>query len=438
MTIVTTSPRSPESSALNVLSAEQTRVLHKAAWRLIPLLALAYFFNYLDRTSVGYAALQMTDELGLTATQFGLGAGIMFFGYCLCEVPSNLAMFRFGARLWMARIMITWGLAAAATALVIGPYSFYVVRLILGIAEAGFFPGVIFFLTLWFPAQYRTRVLAWFTVATPISFLVGGPLSIWLLQMHGFLGLAGWQWMFIIEGIPACILGMITLKVLTNHPAQAKWLSHNERELLAGMLADEQSKGQHSHGFKAALKDPRVWILSTITFSFTLGSYGIGIWLPQMLKAHGVEVSMIGWVAAIPYFFATIGLLIWAKHVDRTGKGIFNLTLAMLLAGFALLFALKMDSLVPALAGITLALVGTIAGKTIFYTLPGKFLRGQAAAGGIALINSIGAFGGFVGPYLMGFLKDYTGSFTAGLTVMGCIMFVAAGMVLSLRLFLRE
>lgn len=438
MAIVTTSPRPDTSDGASALSAEQTRVLHKAAWRLIPLLALAYFFNYLDRTSVGYAALQMTEQLGLTATQFGLGAGIMFFGYCLCEVPSNLAMYRFGARLWMARIMITWGLAAAATALVVGPYSFYAVRFILGIAEAGFFPGVIFFLTLWFPAQYRTRVLAWFTVATPISFLVGGPLSIWLLQMHGAWGLAGWQWMFLIEGLPACVLGLITLKVLSNHPAQARWLSSDEREVLTGMLAEEQGKGQHSHGFQAALKDPRVWILSSITFSFTLGSYGIGIWLPQMLKAQGVEISMIGWVAAIPYFFATVGLLVWARHVDRTGKGILNLTLTMLLAGIALLFALQMDSLVPALAGITLALVGTIAGKTIFYTLPGKFLRGQAAAGGIALINSIGAFGGFVGPYLMGFLKDYTGSFTAGLMVMGCILFVAAAMVISLRMFLRE
>ncbi|EJF68272.1 putative 4-hydroxyphenylacetate permease [Pseudomonas sp. Ag1] len=438
MAIVTTPASGAPAITAVVLDAEQTRVLHKAAWRLIPLLALAYFFNYLDRTSAGYAALQMTEQLGLTATQFGLGAGIMFVGYCLCEVPSNLAMYRFGARRWMARIMITWGIAAAATAWVVGPYSFYAMRLVLGVAEAGFFPGVIFFLTLWFPAQYRTRVLAWFTAATPISFLVGGPLSVWLLQMHGIWGLAGWQWMFLIEGVPACILGLITLKVLTNQPSEAKWLSAKERAVLTGLLAEEQSQGQHRHGFKAALKDPRVWILSSITFSFTLGSYGIGIWLPQMLKAHGVEISMIGWVAAIPYFFATIGLLVWAKHVDRTGKGIFNLTVAMLLAGLALLVALQMDTLVAALAGITLALVGTIAGKTIFYTLPGKFLRGQAAAGGIALINSIGAFGGFVGPYLMGFLKDYTGSFTAGLMVMGCIMFVAAAMVMSLRLFLRE
>lgn len=420
------------------LSELQQRALRKAAWRLIPLLALAYFFNYLDRTSVGYAALQMTDQLGLTASQFGLGAGIMFVGYCLCEVPSNLAMYRYGARLWMARIMITWGLAAAATALVVGPYSFYIIRFILGVAEAGFFPGVIFFLTLWFPLQYRTRVLAWFTVATPISFLVGGPLSIWLLQMHGALGLAGWQWMFIIEGLPACILGLITLKVLANRPSEAKWLSTEERDALDSLLAAETGKTQKSHAFKGALKDPRVWILSSITFSFTIGTYGIGIWLPQMLKAQGVELSMIGWIASIPYFFSTIGLLFWARHVDRTGKGILNLVIALVLAGLALMLALQMSALIPALIGITLALVGTISAKTIFYTLPAKFLSGQAAAGGIALINSIGAFGGFVGPSLMGYLKETTQSFTAGLMVMGCILFFAAVMALVLKLFMRE
>ena len=438
MTDVTTPASTLPKPQFDAVTDLQRRAMNKAAWRLIPLLALAYFFNYLDRTSVGYAALQMTDQLGLTAAQFGLGAGIMFVGYCLCEVPSNLAMYRFGARLWMARIMITWGLAAAATAFVVGPYSFYVIRFILGVAEAGFFPGVIFFLTLWFPAQYRTRVLAWFTVATPISFLVGGPLSIWLLQMHGILGLAGWQWMFIIEGLPACVLGLITLKVLANRPSEAKWLSGEERDALNDMLEKEKRSARTGHAFRTALKDPRVWILSSITFSFTIGTYGIGIWLPQMLRAQGVEISMIGWVAAIPYFFSTIGLLFWARHVDRTGKGILNLIIALMLAGLALLFALNMNALAPALIGITLALVGTISAKTIFYTLPARFLSGQAAAGGIALINSIGAFGGFVGPYLMGFLKDYTNSFSAGLMVMGCILFFAALMALSLRLFMRD
>lgn len=438
MTNVATPDSNMSLPEINVHSDLQKRAMRKAAWRLIPLLALAYFFNYLDRTSVGYAALQMTDDLGLTAAQFGLGAGIMFVGYCLCEVPSNLAMYRFGARIWMARIMITWGLAAAATAFVVGPYSFYIVRFFLGVAEAGFFPGVIFFLTLWFPMQYRTRVLAWFTVATPISFLVGGPLSIWLLQMHGIWGLAGWQWMFIIEGLPACLLGLITLTVLANRPSEAKWLSTEERDALQGMLDEEKSKSDKRHDFATALKDPRVWILSSITFSFTIGTYGIGIWLPQMLKAQGVEISMIGWVAAIPYFFSTIGLLFWAKHVDRTGKGILNLIIALVMAGMALMFALNMDALIPALIGITLALVGTISAKTIFYTLPAKFLSGQAAAGGIALINSIGAFGGFVGPYLMGYLKDYTQSFSAGLMVMGCILFVAALMAMTLRFFMRD
>lgn len=438
MTNVTTAAAPLAPAETEVLSAVQKRALRKAAWRLIPLLALAYFFNYLDRTSVGYAALQMTDQLGLTAAQFGLGAGIMFVGYCLCEVPSNLAMYRFGARLWMARIMITWGLAAAATAFVVGPYSFYAIRLLLGIAEAGFFPGVIFFLTLWFPLQYRTRVLAWFTVATPISFLVGGPLSIWLLQMHGLLGLAGWQWMFIIEGIPACILGLVTLKVLANRPSEAKWLDAQEREALAGLLAAEGDKAQKRHAFTAALKDPRVWILSSITFSFTIGTYGIGIWLPQMLKGQGVELGLIGWVAAVPYFFSTVGLLMWARHVDRTGRGITNLVTALVLAGLALILALKMNALVPALIGITLAMVGTISAKTIFYTLPAKFLSGQAAAGGIALINSVGAFGGFVGPFVMGYLKEATGSFSAGLMAMACILFIAAIMAGCLKLYMRD
>lgn len=435
--VTTTTSHLPQSQP-EVHSGLQRRAMKKAAWRLIPLLALAYFFNYLDRTSVGYAALQMTDQLGLTAAQFGLGAGIMFVGYCLCEVPSNLAMYRFGARVWMARIMISWGLAAAATAWVIGPYSFYAVRFILGVAEAGFFPGVIFFLTLWFPAQYRTRVLAWFTVATPISFLVGGPLSIWLLQMHGIWGLAGWQWMFLIEGIPACVLGLITLKVLANRPSEAKWLTQEERDALNDMLEKEAGKDQKRHDFGVVLKDSRVWILSSITFSFTIGTYGIGIWLPQMLKAHGVEISMIGWVAAIPYFFSTLGLLFWAKYVDRTGRGILNLVIALVLAGLALMFALNMNALAPALIGITLALVGTISAKTIFYTLPAKFLSGRAAAGGIALINTFGAFGGFVGPYLMGYLKDATQSFTAGLMVMGCVLLFAALMAVSLRFFMRD
>ncbi|PLR35567.1 MFS transporter [Chimaeribacter coloradensis] len=435
---VTSHPAEENRGGIAPLTAEENRLLMKAAWRLIPLLGLAYFFNYLDRTSVGYAALQMSAQLGLSAAQFGLGAGIMFVGYCLCEVPSNLAMYRYGARLWLARIMITWGLVAAAMALVTGPWSFYTLRFLLGVAEAGFFPGVIFFLSVWFPVQFRTRVLAWFTVATPVSFLIGGPLSTSLLQLHGVLGMDGWQWMFIIEGLPACLLGLLTLRYLANRPEEAAWLTPAEKKTFTRLLAAEQTgRGKNEH-FRAALRDVRVWLLSGITFSFTLGTYGIGIWLPQMIKAQGIETSLIGWLAAIPYFFSTLGLIYWAKLVDKSGRAVLHLIGALVLAAAALIISLYIESLLPAMVGITVALVGTISAKTIFYTLPGKFLRGQAAAGGIALINSIGAFGGFAGPFIMGMAKEATHSFSTGMMLMGCVIIFAAFLALLLLFYLDD
>jgi MFS family permease len=415
----------------------EQQAVRKAAWRFIPLLALAYFFNYLDRTSVGFAALTMNRDLGLTATQFGWGAGIMFAGYCICEVPSNLALYRFGARRWLARIMITWGLMAAATALAVGPTSFYVIRLLLGIGEAGFFPGVIFFLAVWFPASYRTRVLAWFTVSTPLSSLIGGPLSSWLLQLDGVLGLAGWKWMFIVEGLPACLLGYLVLKLLADKPADAQWLSADERYALQSAFDREGASAQKKKDFRAALKDVRVYVLAMISFGFTMGSYGIGIWLPQMLKAHGMSVTQTGWFSAVPYFFATIALLWWAKRVDRKGGHIANLAAGLFIGAIALGVSTYFHQLLPALVGITLALIGTIAGRTIFYTLPARFLSGQAAAGGLALINSIGALGGFAGPYLVGSLKDSFGTFTAGMFGLAIVLGVTTLLTLSLYAFDR-
>ncbi|MGU7769182.1 MFS transporter [Burkholderia sp. MR1-5-21] len=418
-------------------STLEQQAVKKAAWRFIPLLALAYFFNYLDRTSVGFAALTMNHDLGLTATQFGWGAGIMFAGYCLCEVPSNLALYRFGARRWLARIMITWGFFAAATALAEGPASFYAIRLLLGIGEAGFFPGVIFFLAVWFPASYRTRVLAWFTVSTPLSSLVGGPLSTWLLRMDGFLGLAGWKWMFIVEGLPACALGFLVLKMLADKPADATWLSPQERQALQSAF-DREGTARQKKDFGAALKDARTYILAMISFGFTMGSYGIGIWLPQMLKAHGMSVTQTGWVSAIPYFFATIALLWWAKRVDRRGGPVANLAAGLLIGAVALGVSTHFHQLAPAMTGVTLALIGTIAGRTIFYTLPNRFLSGQAAAGGLALINSIGALGGFAGPYLVGYLKDSFGTFTAGMIGLSVVLLVTTLLTLSLYAFNTE
>ncbi|MCY0853165.1 MFS transporter [Cupriavidus sp. D39] len=425
-------------SEIAIDSHIEARAVKKAAWRFIPLLALAYFFNYLDRTSVGFASLTMNQDLGLTATQFGWGAGIMFAGYCVFEVPSNLALYRFGARRWIARIMITWGLMAAATALATGPTSFYIIRLLLGIGEAGFFPGVIFFLAVWFPARYRTRVLAWFTVSTPLSSLVGGPLSTWLLRMDGVLGLAGWKWMFIIEGLPACVLGFLVLRMLADTPADAKWLLPEERGALQKAFEREGAASGKKKDFRVALKDPRVYLLAMISFGFTMGSYGIGIWLPQMLKAHGMSVMETGWLAALPYFFATIGLLWWAKHVDRNGRRVANLAVALAIGAIALGVSTYFKTLTPAMVGITLALIGTISARTIFFTLPARFLSGQAAAGGLALINSIGALGGFAGPYLVGYLKDSFGTFTAGMLGLAIVLAITTLLTLSLFALIRD
>jgi MFS family permease len=310
-----------------------------------------------------------------------------------------------------------------------------VIRLLLGIGEAGFFPGVIFFLAVWFPASYRTRVLAWFTVSTPLSSLVGGPLSAWLLKLDGLLGLAGWKWMFIVEGLPACILGFFVLKMLADRPADAKWLSPEERQALQSAFDREGNASQKNKDFGAALKDVRMYILAMISFGFTMGSYGIGIWLPQMLKAHGMSVTQTGWVSAVPYFFATIALLWWAKRVDRRGGHIANLAAGLFIGAVALGISTCFEQLVPALTGITLALIGTIAGRTIFYTLPARFLSGQAAAGGLALINSIGALGGFAGPYLVGYLKDSFGTFTAGMVGLAVVLVITTLLTLSLYAF---
>jgi sugar phosphate permease len=412
--------------------------IRKAGWRLIPIVALGYFLAYLDRTSVGFGALTMLKTLEMSATQFGLGAGLMFAAYCLCEVPSNLGLYRYGARRWIARIMISWGIAAAATGLAIGPKSFYLTRIVLGIAEAGFFPGVVFYLTLWFPKPYRTRVLAWFTVSTPLSSFVGGPLSVSLLHLDGTWGLAGWQWMFIAEGLPACVLGIVTLYMLTDRPKDAKWLTPGERDALERVLANEVKTDPQTHVFLPVLRDPRTYILGLISFSFSMGSYGVAIWLPQILKGHGISITMTGWLSAIPYFFASALMLIWAAHVDRTGKRIFHLALTCLLGALGLIFSILFNQLLPAMIGITFALIGTITARTVFFTIPSRFLSGQAAAGGIALINCIGAFGGFVGPYLVGYLKDRTGEFSAGMIGMAVVLIIATGLTVSLRAFMKD
>jgi ACS family tartrate transporter-like MFS transporter len=414
----------------------QTAV-HKAALRFVPLLTIAYLFNYLDRTSLGFAALTMNQQLGLTASQFGLAAGAFFLGYSVFEIPSNLLLYRFGARRWIARIMISWGLVSAATAFVVGPNSFYTLRLLLGIAEAGFFPGVTFFLAAWFPAQYRTRMLAWFLIGIPLSSLVGAPVCGMLLQMDGIWGLAGWQWLFLLVSLPCIPLGLLTLKLLADRPQVAHWLTAGERDALIDVLASEVRERPHS-SLLAALKDPRVLICTAIQFGFTLGSYGIGIWLPLMLKEYHLSNLAIGWIAAIPYLFASLGMILWAHHVDRKGNRIVNLALACLLGGIGLLAPIASGSVGLAVIGFSAALVGVTAARAIFWTIPTRFLTGVAAAGGLAFINSIATVGGFVGPSMMGWLKEFSGTYVAGLLAVAAIMLAATAASMSLKFFITR
>ncbi|MFZ0811909.1 MFS transporter [Bradyrhizobium sp.] len=430
-------PGNSELSGPMAADAVLQSAVHKAAVRFVPLLTIAYLFNYLDRTSLGFAALTMNKQLGLSPSQFGLAAGIFFLGYSVFEIPSNLLLYRVGARRWLARIMISWGLVSAATAFVVGPHSFYGLRFLLGVMEAGFFPGVTFFLAAWFPAQYRTRMLAWFLVGIPLSSLVGSPVCGMLLKMDGIWGLHGWQWLFLVLSLPCVPLGFITLKLLSDRPQVAGWLTPEERNVLDGVLASEVRERPRT-SLLAALRDPRVLICTAIQFGFTLGSYGIGIWLPLMLRDYQLTNTAIGWIAAIPYLFASVGMILWARYVDEKGRRIANLALACLLGALGLLAPVLSHSLVSAVIGFSLALIGVTAARAIFWTIPTRFLTGVAAAGGIAFINSIATVGGFVGPSMMGWLKEFSGSYVVGLLAVAAIIFASTLASMSLKLFISR
>jgi MFS family permease len=423
------------SVAQPTLSSDEAlcqQAVRKAARRLLPVLLLGYIFSYLDRTNVGFAALTMNHALGLTSLQFGWGAGLFFVTYAVFEVPSNLALHRFGARRWLARIMLTWGVLSAATAFVTGAHSFYALRMLLGVAEAGFFPGVAFYLTSWFPRAYRGRVLAWFTLGIPLSAIIGGPLSGALLQIDRFGGLAGWQWLFVAQGLPAAALGLCAWFLLSDTPAEAKWLTNAERDALSRQLYSE-AQPSHTRSFKAALADPRVLLLTVALFGLSIGITGIGMWLPQIIRRDGLGLFHIGLLSTIPYVFAGVGMVWWARRMDRSANYVASLAggAALAAAGFAL--STVSPSLGGALAGITIAMIGVNAARTALWAIPSTFLSGAAAAGGIAFINALANFAGLLGPLMVGWVKQLTGSFTAGLLAMAAVLLLTALVALLLR-----
>jgi len=415
----------------------ERRAFGKVARRLTPILTISYFLNYLDRNNVGFAALTMNRQIGLTATQFGAGAGILFLGYCFFEIPSSVALYRLGARVWISRIMITWGLISTATIFVTGAKSWYWMRFLLGVAEAGFFPGVTFYLATWFPAEYRARILAWFLVAIPATSVIGGPISGLLLNLNGLAGLAGWKWLFILEGLPTVLLGIAMLLTLVDRPEQAAWLSQEERQIIRERISAERREKEMQRLWPA-LTDIRVLILAGVQFGFTVGAYGAVIWLPQIIQGAHLSNLQVGFVTSACYVLATIGMIVWAARVDRTGRKIDSLTLTCLTSAVGLALAIVSKNFWLSLSWLSLGLLGITAARAIFWTIPTRFLTGLAAAGGLAFINSVGTMGGFVGPTVMGWLKDRTGSFSAGLFAMAGFLLLATFLAWSLKFFVAQ
>jgi MFS transporter, ACS family, tartrate transporter len=409
--------------------------IRKATVRLIPFLCLAYTVNFLDRVNVGFAALHMNEDLGFSPSVYGFGAGIFFLGYIVFEVPSNLALQRFGARIWIARIMISWGLVACAMALVHSETSFYVLRFLLGVAEAGFFPGIILYLTYWFPAAERARIVAVFMASVPLATVFGGPVSGALLQMHGFLGLSGWHWLFLIEGAPAVLLGLLALKVLTDKPAQADWLTPQERQALTARIAAEDAVAKEVgySDLAAALTRPRVLALGLLWFLIVIGLYGMGFWLPQVIQGYGLDDLSIGFITAVPYVFAAAGMVVWGRRSDRLNERRWHIALPLLVAAVAFASSAYTEALVPTMIALTIAMVGFYATLGPFWSLPTAFLAGTGAAAGLALINSLGNIAGFAGAYIIGVLREATGSFSAALLFLAAALAIGGLMALCFR-----
>src|SRR3982074_3757586 len=381
----------------------ETSTIRAISWRLIPFLVLAYFFSLPDRVHLGLSALPMNAELKFSPIVFAWGAGIFFIGYFIFEVPSNLALEKFGASRWIARIMVTWGIISAAMALVSGEWSFYTLRFLLGVAEAGFFPGIILYLTYWYPAEYRARFIAAFAIAVPVSTVIGAPISGLLLGLDGVMGLKGWQWLFIIEGIPSVLLGVVTWFYLTDRPAKADWLTGEQKAWLSQRLESEIATKQAAKHLTLgeALSSPKVLTLSLIYFGFVGALYGMQFWLPQIVKAFGFSNAQTGFVTAVPYLFGTVAMILWARHSDATRERVMHVGAPLLLTAVALGVCGYMDNPYVTMVALIVAAIGIFGTFAVFWTLPTAWLSGTAAAGGFKLYVSLGEAAGFGGRCLV-------------------------------------
>jgi MFS transporter, ACS family, tartrate transporter len=414
----------------------EREVIPKLSLRLIPFMFVLYIVSYLDRVNVSFASLQMNAALGFSAEIYSLGAGIFFIAYFLFEVPSNLILHRVGARLWIARIMITWGVISSAMMFVKGPISFYVLRFLLGAAEAGFFPGMILYLTYWFPNDARGRAVARFMTATAVAGAIGSPISGLLLQMNGIGGLAGWQWLFLIEGLPSIVLAFVTLAYLPDEPSKASWLTHDEKKWIAGRLEQERAQvsTQRHESTRAAMASSRVWTFAGIYFAIVMSFYGITFWLPQIVKSFsGVNDFVVGCLAAIPWIAATVVMVIISKHSDATRERHRHVALSAIAGAAGLIGAGLTTNPVLELASLSLAAAGIWGTLGPFWAMSSEHMAGTGAAAGIALINSVGNLGGFAGPYLIGWVRTRTDSFTWGLVVLALILIAGAVVTLAMH-----
>jgi MFS family permease len=429
-------PNTPERSSI------ERETMRRVYWRLVPLMFGAMFLNYLDRINIGFAGLRMNHDIGLTPVQFGFGASVFFVGYMVLEVPSNLMLHRFGARVWISRILLSWGLVAALMAFVWNAGSFYTLRFLLGIAEAGFLPGLAVYVTYWFPPDYRARAVGGYIIAGQVAAVVGGPVSTTLMTYcDGIGGLHGWQWMFLLEGVPTMFLGLVFLAALTDRPAKARWLAPEQREWLERRLARERSQLEtpESHKWWAGASDGRAWALAILFGCALIGIYGLLIWLPLIIKSLGSLTDIeIGFLSALPPLLGVVGTLIVSWSSDRTGDRKIHLAGVYILAGVAIAISAAVPSAILAYLMLCLTGLGINSGNSLFWSINASLMTGVAAAASIAFVNTVAQFGGLFGPWMIGWVKDTTGSYAAALLTISVFLFVAAAIAIALPLGRRR